>query len=383
MRLSEFEYQLPVEAIAQEPVEPRDAARLLIDRGPDRAPENSRVDGLAAEVGPGDVVVVNTTRVRPARLAVRRATGGAGEVLLLSPLDGSTIRWEALVRPSAKLKPGDVLRPQVRTDAAGPDTGGPDAAGPDDFHVRLEAYDGEGRWVVELGIDGAADGRTLDGRNLDDAADAALEEYGVMPLPPYLDDRPRDPERYQTVFADRPGSAAAPTAGLHLTREVLDAVVEAGAQVVSVDLEVGLGTFRPMTADRVEDHAMHGERYRIAPDAWAAIRAAHDPATPGSVLAVGTTTLRALESAARSDELAATTNLFLHRGAEFLVVDRLMTNFHLPRSSLLVLIDAFIGPRWRQLYDRALAEGYRFLSFGDATLLDRRSQPLDPLEDPR
>ena len=383
MRLSEFEYQLPVEAIAQEPVEPRDAARLLIDRGPDRAPENSRGDGLAAEVGPGDVVVVNTTRVRPARLAVRRATGGAGEVLLLSPLDGSTIRWEALVRPSAKLKPGDVLRPQVRTDAAGPDTGGPDAAGPDDFHVRLEAYDGEGRWVVELGIDGAADGRTLDGRNLDDAADAALEEYGVMPLPPYLDDRPRDPERYQTVFADRPGSAAAPTAGLHLTREVLDAVVEAGAQVVSVDLEVGLGTFRPMKADRVEDHAMHGERYRIAPDAWAAIRAAHDPATPGSVLAVGTTTLRALESAARSGDLAATTKLFLHRGAEFLVVDRLMTNFHLPRSSLLVLIDAFIGPRWRQLYDRALAEGYRFLSFGDATLLDRRSQPLDPLEDPR
>jgi len=198
VRLSEFEYQLPVEAIAQEPVEPRDAARLLIDRGPDRAPENSRVDGLAAEVGPGDVVVVNTTRVRPARLAVRRATGGAGEVLLLSPLDGSTIRWEALVRPSAKLKPGDVLRPQVRTDAAGPDTGGPDAAGPDDFHVRLEAYDGEGRWVVELGIDGAADGRTLDGGNLDDAADAALEEDGVMPLPPYLDDRPRDPERYQT-----------------------------------------------------------------------------------------------------------------------------------------------------------------------------------------
>ena len=383
MRLSEFEYQLPVEAIAQEPVEPRDAARLLIDRGPDRAPENSRVDGLAAEVGPGDVVVVNTTRVRPARLAVRRATGGAGEVLLLSPLDGSTIRWEALVRPSAKLKPGDVLRPQVRTDAAGPDTGGPDAAGPDDFHVRLEAYDGEGRWVVELGIDGAADGRTLDGRNLDDAADAALEEYGVMPLPPYLDDRPRDPERYQTVFADRPGSAAAPTAGLHLTREVLDAVVEAGAQVVSVDLEVGLGTFRPMTADRVEDHAMHGERYRIAPDAWAAIRAAHDPATPGSVLAVGTTTLRALESAARSGDLAATPTLCWHRGAGFLVVDRLMTNFHLPRSSLLVLIDAFIGPRWRQLYDRALAEGYRFLSFGDATLLDRRSQPLDPLEDPR
>ena len=362
MRLSEFDYPLPAEAIAQEPVEPRDAARLLIDRGPDRQPEHSRVAALAAEVGPGDVVVINTTRVRPARLVVRRSTGGAGEVLLLSPLDGSATRWEALVRPSAKLRPGDVLRPQS------------EPTGRDGFHVRLEAYDGEGRWVVELGIE-AADGSALDGTALDEAAEAALAEYGVMPLPPYLDDRPRNPERYQTVFADRPGSAAAPTAGLHLTRDVLDAVVEAGARVVSIDLEVGLGTFRPMTADRVEDHAMHGERYRIDPEAWDAIRAAHDPSTPGSVLAVGTTTLRALESAARSGELTATTELFLHRGAEFLVVDRLMTNYHLPRSSLLVLIDAFIGPRWTTLYERALASGYRFLSFGDATLLDRRPQP--------
>ncbi len=372
MRLSEFDYQLPAEAIAQEPVEPRDAARLLIDRGPDRPPEDSRVDALAAEVGPGDVVVINTTRVRPARLAVRRPTGGAGEVLLLSPLDGSATRWEALVRPSAKLSPGDVLRPQSRADALPTDG----------FHVRLEAYDGEGRWVVELGIEAADDGRGLDAQARSDAAEAALAVYGVMPLPPYLDDRPRNPERYQTVFADRPGSAAAPTAGLHLTPEVLDAVVEAGARVVSVDLEVGLGTFRPMTADLVEDHAMHGERYRIEPDAWDAIRAAHDPATPGSVLAVGTTTLRALESAARSGDLAATTELFLHRGAEFLVVDRLMTNYHLPRSSLLVLIDAFIGPRWRDLYGLALASGYRFLSFGDATLLDARP-PSPDAEDHR
>lgn len=350
MQLSEFEYQLPVEAVAQEPVEPRDAARLLVDRGPEAPPEHSRVNRLAAEVGPGDVVVVNTTRVRPARLSVRRSTGGLGEVLLLSPLDGTSTRWEALVRPSAKLKPGDALAPQAPADAEDPPG----------FLVRLEAYSGGGRWVVVLDIEGHE-------------VDRALQAYGAMPLPPYLDDRPRDPDRYQTVFADRPGSAAAPTAGLHLTPEVLASVANAGAEVVSVDLEVGLGTFRPMTAERVEDHAMHGERYRIEPGAWDTIRAAAHPSSPGSVLAVGTTTLRALESAARTGRLADTTELFLHRGAQFLVVDRLMTNFHLPRSSLLVLIDAFVGPRWRKLYEQALDSGYRFLSFGDATLLDRRS----------
>lgn len=349
MRLNEFDYELPADRIAQEPVEPRDAARLLIDRGADTPPAHSRVDALAAEVGPGDVVVVNTTRVRPARLTVRRSTGGKGEVLLLSPVDGSDTRWEALVRPSAKSRPGDVLDPEAPSGDERPTS----------LRVRLEAYRGEGRWVVALELVGEGE------------VDGALRRYGTMPLPPYLDDRQRDPDRYQTVFADRPGSAAAPTAGLHLTPEVLESVVDAGARVVSVDLEVGLGTFRPMTTDRVEDHVMHGERYRIEPAAWEAISAAADPSTPGSVLAVGTTTLRALESAARSGKLEATTELFLHRGAQFLVVDNLMTNFHLPRSSLLVLIDAFMGPGWRRLYDLALEDGYRFLSFGDATLLQR------------
>lgn len=359
MQLSEFDYPLPPESIAQQPVEPRDAARLLIDRGPGAVPVDSTVADLGAAVGPGDVVVVNSTRVRPARVLLQRRTGGAAEVLLLSPIDGGAT-WEALVRPSRKVAPGDVLvRPASNSDGASVTAEG--------FAVRVGADRGEGRREVTLLIDG-------DPIAASSAVEQALERHGVMPLPPYLDDRERDPDRYQTVFADRPGSAAAPTAGLHLTDRVLTAVRQAGAKVIEVDLEVGLGTFRPMTVDRVEDHVMHAEQYRIGPDAWEEIQAAHDPSTPGSVLAVGTTTLRALESAARSKELTGTTDLFLHRGAQFAVVDRLMTNFHLPCSSLLVLIDAFIGPRWRELYDAALEREYRFLSFGDAMLLEGRTQ---------
>ena len=357
VQLSEFDYDLPPGSIAQVPVEPRDAARLLIDRGPVEQPLDSTVGALGDQVGPGDVVVVNSTRVRPARLRLRRATGGAAEVLLLSPIDDSNA-WEALVRPSRKVAPGDLLRPP-----------GQEGTG---FAVRVGEDRGEGRRRVTLLLDGS----TLAGEALEEA----LDRHGVMPLPPYLDDRTRDPGRYQTVFADRPGSAAAPTAGLHLTPEVLARVRGAGAEVVEVDLEVGLGTFRPMTADRVEDHRMHAERYRISPEAWAAVERAHDPATPGSVLAVGTTSLRALESAARTGDLSGSTELFLHRGAKLLVVDRLMTNFHLPCSSLLVLIDAVVGPRWRSLYETALARNYRFLSFGDAMLLEARQLDARQLE---
>ena len=186
-----------------------------------------------------------------------------------------------------------------------------------------------------------------------------------MPLPPYLHEGLTDPERYQTVYADRPGSVAAPTAGLHLTEELLRACRAAGAEVAHVDLAVGLDTFRPVTADRLEDHPVHAERYSVPAPTLAACRSAR------RVVAVGTTTVRALESAAATGRLEGRTDLLITPGHRWQVVDALLTNFHLPRSTLLLLVEAFVGPRWRDLYAVALAEGYRFLSFGDAMLLER------------
>ncbi len=339
MDLADFDYELPEGSIAQTPIEPRDRARLLVDGGSDDPPEHRTVADLPALVRPGDVVVVNTTRVLPARLILRKPTGGAVEVLLLERL--ATGLWEALVRPSRKVRPGSVL-------TAGPDLdvrfGGP---GPGD---------GEGTREVELAVPPGVDEL------------AVLDRYGVLPLPPYITAPLADPDRYQTVFAERPGSVAAPTAGLHITPVVLDGCRAAGARVEPVELLVGMGTFRPMTASKVEDHHMHAERYRVPPGTLAACEAAK--AKGGRVVAVGTTSVRALESAALSGQLEGRTELFIHRPWQWRLVDVLMTNFHLPRSSLLVLVDAFVGPRWRELYGTALAEGYRFGSFGDAMLLE-------------
>jgi S-adenosylmethionine:tRNA ribosyltransferase-isomerase len=342
MELADFDYDLPEGSIAQAPIEPRDRARLLVDRGPGHAPEHRTVAHLPSLIRPGDVIVVNTTRVLPARLTLRKPTGGAVEVLLLERL--ATGAWEALVRPSRKVPPGTVL-------TAGPDLdvcfGGP---GPGD---------GEGTREVALTVPSGVDEL------------AVLDRYGVVPLPPYITAPLADPERYQTVFAERPGSVAAPTAGLHITPAVLDGCRAAGARVEPVELLVGMGTFRPMTAPKVDDHHMHAERYRVPPGTLAACEQVR--AAGGRVVAVGTTSVRALETAALSGRLEGRTELFIHRPWQWRLVDVLMTNFHLPRSSLLVLVDAFIGPRWRELYGTALAEGYRFLSFGDAMLLEARA----------
>jgi S-adenosylmethionine:tRNA ribosyltransferase-isomerase len=342
MELADFDYDLPEGTIAQAPIEPRDRARLLVDRGPGHAPEHRTVAHLPSLIRPGDVIVVNTTRVLPARLTLRKPTGGAVEVLLLERL--ATGAWEALVRPSRKVPPGTVL-------TAGPDLdvwfGGP---GPGD---------GEGTREVALTVPSGVDEL------------AVLDRYGVVPLPPYITAPLADPERYQTVFAERPGSVAAPTAGLHITPVVLDGCRAAGARVEPVELLVGMGTFRPMTAPKVDDHHMHAERYRVPPGTLAACEQVR--AAGGRVVAVGTTSVRALETAALSGRLEGRTELFIHRPWQWRLVDVLMTNFHLPRSSLLVLVDAFIGPRWRELYGTALAEGYRFLSFGDAMLLEARA----------
>ncbi len=332
METADFDYDLPEAAVAQTPVEPRDHARLLVDRGPGCPPEDRTILDLPAFCGPGDVVVLNTTRVLPARLHLHKPTGGAVEVLLLEEHADGT--WEALVRPSRKVAPGTAL----------------DA--PDDaLRVVVDGHLEDGRRTVRV----EADGDLL----------AALDRVGEVPLPPYIHETLTDAERYQTVYADRPGSVAAPTAGLHLTEGVLDGVRASGATVVGVDLVVGLGTFRPITADAVEDHHMHEERYEVPEATWAACQAAD------RVIAVGTTTVRALESAAARGTRSGRTDLFLRPGSEFAVVDVLLTNFHLPRSSLLVLIEAFAGPHWRDLYAHALAADYRFLSFGDAMLLGR------------
>ena len=333
MDTADFDYLLPSSAIAQVPVEPRDSARLLIDEGPGQAPGHQHVFDLPSLVGAGDVVVINTTRVLPARLRLAKPSGGAVEVLLLEPLDPDERTWEALVRPSRKVPAGTAL-----------------AAGTD-LTVVVGDDLGEGRRRVELHL---GEGTDLLG---------ALDRHGTMPLPPYITTPLADPERYQTTYADHPGSVAAPTAGLHLTDAVLDGVRAAGAQIMPVELIVGLGTFRPITVDQVEAHDMHSERYRVPADTMEACQVA------SRVVAVGTTTVRALESVAATGALAGRTDLFIHGDRPFAVVDVLLTNFHQPRSSLLVMIDAFIGPRWRALYEEALSEGYRFLSFGDAMLL--------------
>jgi S-adenosylmethionine:tRNA ribosyltransferase-isomerase len=337
VRLEEFDYDLPTERIAQVPIEPRDAARLLVDRGSAPA-EHATVADLPSLLRPGDVVVVNETKVIPARLRLQRDSGGAAEVLLLEPQDPGRRHWEALVRPARKLRDGEELftpdgRPVVVIGAR-------TMAG-DTFHVELTA-------PVE--------------------ALALLDEIGEMPLPPYIHARLDRPDRYQTVYATQPGSAAAPTAGLHLTPGLLDRVRGAGVPIHAVELAVGLDTFQPVSEDDPLQHRMHTERYRVPADAWAACEAA------ARVVAIGTTSVRALESAASTGRLSGRTDLFLHRGSTFAVVDVVLTNFHLPRTTLLMMIDAFVGPRWRDLYATALAEDYRFLSFGDAMLLDRHAR---------
>jgi S-adenosylmethionine:tRNA ribosyltransferase-isomerase len=308
MRSSELDYELPLDLIAQHPAERRDASRLLVyDRATGEV-RHRRFAQLPEEVG-GDLAVVNDTRVVPARIPI---SAPRVEVLLLERVGDGL--WEGLARPTRRLRPG-------RRYGA----------------VELVEHLGEGRWLLRL-----------DG-----------EPAGETPLPPYITEPLADPERYQTVYAREEGSAAAPTAGLHFTPELL-----ARLDVERVTLHVGLDTFRPLAVDTLEEHPLHGEAYSVAAGAWERIRAAP------SVLAVGTTTVRVLETVARGAPLAGRTELFATPGFEFRRVNRLLTNFHLPRSTLLALVMAFAGvEETRELYRLAIAERYRFYSFGDAMLL--------------
>lgn len=334
MRLADVDYELPDASIAQVPVEPRDAARLLVDRGSD-APWHRHVRDLPDLLDAGDLLVVNDSKVIPARLRLRRASGGAVEVLLLEPLDPERREWEALARPARRLAVGERLATTEGTELV---------------EVRARTPAGDTLRVAILG-----DADPLE----------SLRHHGEMPLPPYITTPLERPERYQTVYANEPASAAAPTAGLHLTTELLAALAERGVTVATVELVVGLDTFRPIGVDDPLQHRIHSERYSV-PDGLL-----ERCAEARRVVAVGTTSVRALESAATTGHLAGRTTLFIHRGYPWQVVDLMLTNFHLPRTTLLLMIDAFVGPRWRDLYACALAEGYRFLSFGDAMLLER------------
>ncbi|MEY2552938.1 MAG: S-adenosylmethionine:tRNA ribosyltransferase-isomerase, partial [Ilumatobacteraceae bacterium] len=310
------------------------SARLLVDRG-SSLPDHLHVRDLPTLLAEGDLLVVNDTKEIPARLRLWRETGGAAEVLLLEPIDAEHRTWEAMVRPARKLRPGEKLV---------------DARGGVVIEIGSRTPAGDTCMVMI-----AAEGEPL----------SVLEAHGEMPLPPYIGVQLDRPDRYQTVYANDPASAAAPTAGLHFTPELLLTLQELGVEIARVELVVGLDTFKPVTVDDPARHVMHSERYRVTEEVMERCRQAR------RVVAVGTTSVRALESAASSGALEGRTRLFINRPFDWKVVDLMMTNFHLPRTTLLMMIDAFVGERWRSLYEIALAERYRFLSFGDAMLLDR------------
>ena len=329
MLVSDFDYPLPQGSVAQSAIEPRDKARLL-DTATMSDLEFTDFPGLCRA---GDLVVVNRTRVRAARLVGTRATGGKTEVLLTRRMDPD--RWQALVRPAKRLAAGSKV-----------------AVG--DLIVTLLSDPVDG--VATVTLDSDADIET------------AIAEAGEMPLPPYFHGHLDDPDRYQTMFAEVVGSAAAPTAALHFTQDVVDDLAAREVSFANVELEVGLDTFRPMTDGAVQDHAIHQERVKVPMETVAAVDRTRT--TGGRVIAVGTTVVRSLETAASADGTLrpydGDTDLFIKPGYDFKVIDALLTNFHAPRTTLLVLLAAVLGDDWRSVYSHAIDSGYRFLSFGDA-----------------
>lgn len=351
-QVAAYDYDLPEGRIARYPAERRDESRLLVVEPAGRA--HRRFRDLPELLREGDLLVVNESRVLPVRLLGHKPTGAAGEVLLLRPAeepdetgpDTDPRRWEALVRPGSKLKPGRRL---VISDG---------------LEVVIEDGTGDGGRIVRLesGL----------------PVREALERWGELPLPPYMERReePLDRERYQTVYARVPGSVAAPTAGLHFTPSLLERIDQDGVERASVVLHVGPGTFRPVQSDRIEDHLMHSERWELPASTARAI--ARTRRRGGRVWAVGTTVVRTLEAAALAGALdeggSGETDLFIAPGFEFRAVDALVTNFHLPRSTLLMLVAAFAGyERTMAAYESAVRRDYRFYSYGDAMAIPARS----------
>jgi S-adenosylmethionine:tRNA ribosyltransferase-isomerase len=344
VRTDDYDYELPSAGIAQGPVEPRDSCRLLVlDRATGSIHHRVFTD-IVDYIRPGDLLVVNEARVLPARLRGRKEDGGgAVEILLLRERGGDT--WECLVRPGRRLKPGSRV---VIGDGS--------VVG----HVVGVLEESGGRLVQFTVADG---GRFLD----------AVHRFGEVPLPPYITKPLADPEEYQTVYGTDEHSAAAPTAGLHFTQALLDRVVEMGAHLASVELDVGLDTFRPVAEDDPQQHVIHTEHFRVP--SWTADAVNQCRGRGGRVVAVGTTSVRALESAWDAETRTVVpaeghTALFILPGYEFGAVDALVTNFHVPRSTLLMMVSAFAGREAiMHAYDVALRERYRFLSFGDAMLI--------------
>ena len=342
MRTSDFDYELPEELIAQTPMEPRDHSRLMVVHRKTGTLEHRRFDDITEYLNPEDALVINETRVIPARLlGEKEGTRVPAEVLLLRRIDATD--WEALVKPGRRLKPGTfcsfgegLLRCEILENV--PETGG--------RRVRFH-YEG----VFE----------------------ELLDRLGEMPLPPYIHEKLSDPERYQTVYAREEGSAAAPTAGLHFTPELLERIRKKGVTIVPVLLHVGLGTFRPVKAEDVESHEMHSEYCQVTPEAAETLNRIRRAG--GRIVCVGTTSVRTLETMASEDGVihpgAGETRIFIYPGVKIRAVDALITNFHLPQSTLLMLVSAFMGREEAlRVYREAVAQRYRFFSFGDAMFIN-------------
>jgi len=344
--LISYDYKLPPERIAQNPAFPRDSSRLLAVTSPETH-QHLVFRDLPELLKPGDLLVFNNTRVIPARLFGTTENGAQVEVLLLE--EQETGQWLALVKPGKRLKPGTKIqfKPHVQEE-----------------HLPLEA--------TVLSIDPSTGGRVL---KFALAGHQSLLEriksFGTVPLPPYIKDSQAEAEQYQTVYAKRSGSAAAPTAGLHFTKELLDQLQTGGILQAFITLHIGVGTFRPVEAEHIQNHSMHGEWVDISPEVVSQIE--QTKANGGRVIAVGTTVTRALEGAAQTGILqpyCGKTTLFIYPGYQWRVVEGLITNFHLPKSSLMMLVSALIGrQRLLNLYEEAIAHHYRFYSFGDAMFI--------------
>lgn len=340
MNVSDFDYELPEELIAQDPIEDRSSSRLLMLDKKTGAIEHHIFRDIIDALNPGDCLVINNTRVIPARLlGVKEDTGAAIEVLLLKRRDNDI--WETLVKPGKKMKPGAVV-----------------SFGDGILKGTVVDVVDEGNRLIQFSYEGIFE--------------EILDQLGQMPLPPYITHRLEDKSRYQTVYAKYDGSAAAPTAGLHFTKELLAAIREKGVNIAEVTLHVGLGTFRPVKADVVEEHHMHSEYYSVNPETADLINTTRK--NGGRIIAVGTTSCRTLESASTPDGVLHAgdgwTEIFIYPGYQFHVVDALITNFHLPKSTLMMLVSALAGrDHIMNAYAEAVKDRYRFFSFGDAMFI--------------